>query len=206
MKGLFVRSSTNAEDLSDFSGAGLYTTVPNVKTDESLFRAIRVVWASVWNFEAFEAREVAGIDHLKVYPAVLIQEGMNADAAGVLITVNPFDKRDKASIYINAKRGLGIKVVEGQKIPEQLLYKPDSGAVEVLTRSAEDAMLTFDEKGGVKEVKLETTRAVLTDDVVKRLAKAASAIEKHFKGVPQDIEWLTIGERIYIVQSRPYVE
>src|SRR6185295_17438558 len=27
--GLFARSSTNAEDLPNFSGAGLYTTVPN---------------------------------------------------------------------------------------------------------------------------------------------------------------------------------
>ncbi|MBO0862433.1 MAG: pyruvate, phosphate dikinase, partial [Chloracidobacterium sp.] len=29
-KGVFVRSSTNSEDLPNFSGAGLYTTVPNV--------------------------------------------------------------------------------------------------------------------------------------------------------------------------------
>src|SRR6266851_10169436 len=30
-KGLFVRSSSNSEDLPNFSGAGLYTTVPNVR-------------------------------------------------------------------------------------------------------------------------------------------------------------------------------
>ena len=47
--GLFARSSTNAEDLPNFSGAGLYSTVPNVRSDDQLMEAIKTVWASVWN-------------------------------------------------------------------------------------------------------------------------------------------------------------
>src|SRR5204862_6441018 len=35
-KGLFARSSTNSEDLPNFNGAGLYTTMPNLKTDDQL--------------------------------------------------------------------------------------------------------------------------------------------------------------------------
>jgi hypothetical protein len=31
-------------------------------------------------------------------------------------------------------------------------------------------------------------------------------IERAFGGGDQDIEWITIGNQIYIVQSRPYVE
>ena len=57
-----------------------------------------------------EARESAGLNHAAVYPAVLIQEGMDADAAGVLVTTNPFDREDGAGVYINAKRGLGIGI------------------------------------------------------------------------------------------------
>src|SRR5262249_39274998 len=45
---LFVRSSTNAEDLVGFNGAGLYDTVGNVTTIEGLEHAIKKVWASVW--------------------------------------------------------------------------------------------------------------------------------------------------------------
>ena len=56
-----------------FSGAGLYTTVPNVKDARQLIEAIKTVWASLWNFEAYEARERAVIDHSKVYMAVLLQ-------------------------------------------------------------------------------------------------------------------------------------
>lgn len=205
-KGVFVRSSTNSEDLPNFSGAGLYTTVPNVRDDQSLLEAIKTVWASLWNYEAYEARESFGINHSAVYPAVLIQEGMNAETAGVLITTNIFDREDRASVYINAKRGLGIRVVEGRRVPEQLIFNPKTQAVRVLTRSGDDSMLTFDERGGVREVGIEAERAVLTDAVVKRLARTALQIERVFGGQDQDIEWLTIGNRIFIVQSRPYVE
>jgi rifampicin phosphotransferase len=204
--GVFVRSSTNAEDLPNFSGAGLYTTVPNVRDEAALLEAIKTVWASLWNFAAYEARESAGINHSAVYAAVLIQVGVKAEAAGVLITTNPFDKRDRASVYVNAQRGLGIRVVEGRRVPEQLLYQPKSQSVKVLTRSDDDTMLTFDERGGVREFKIETARAVLTDAVVKRLARAALQIQRVFRGAPQDIEWVTVGTQIFIVQSRPYVE
>jgi hypothetical protein len=205
-KGVFVRSSTNSEDLPNFSGAGLYTTVPNVRDDAALVEAIKTVWASLWNYEAYEARESFGINHSAVYPAVLIQEGVNAEAAGVLITTNPFDKEDRGSVYINAKRGLGIRVVEGHRTPEQLIFNPRTGAARVLTRSGDDTMLTFDERGGVREINIDTERRVLTDAVARRLARAALQIERAFGGRDQDIEWITIGNQIYIVQSRPFVE
>jgi hypothetical protein len=205
-KGLFVRSSTNAEDLPDFSGAGLYTTVPNVKTDEQLMEAIKTVWASVWNYEAYEARESFGMNHFGVYPAVLIQEGIEADSAGVAITTDPFDRAARGSVYINAKRGLGIKVVEGRRVSEQVLYRPGSNSIQVLTRSDEDTMLGFDERGGVKEVRIEERRAVLTDAMVRRLSATALRIKRLFGGRDQDIEWLFKAGRLYIVQSRPYIE
>ena len=205
-KGLFVRSSSNVEDLPNFSGAGLYDTVPNVKDEEKLLEAVKTVWASLWNFAAYEARERAGIDHTLSYMGVLIQEGVNADSAGVMITADPFDADNRGAIYISAKRGLGIKVVEGKRIPEQLIYLPRANSVKVLTRSAEDSLLTFDEQGGVREVPIEGGRAVLTDDMVRRLARAASRIKGVFRGREQDIEWVYMRGQLYIVQSRPFVQ
>ena len=205
-KGLFVRSSSNVEDLPNFSGAGLHDTVPNVKGDEQLIEAIKTVWASLWNFDAYEARERAGIDHSKSFMAVLVQEGINADSAGVMITTDPFDSDDRGGIYISAKRGLGIKVVEGKKVAEQIIYVPRANSVKVLTRSDEDSLLTFDEHGGVKEIPISGDRAVLTDDVVRRLAHAASLIKNIFGGKEQDIEWVYMSGQVYIVQSRPYIQ
>lgn len=204
-KGLFVRSSSNSEDLPNFSGAGLYTTVPNVRGDQELIDAIRKVWASLWNFEAYEARERAGVDHSKIYMAVLLQEGINSESSGVMISTDPFDPENRAAIYISAKRGLGIKVVEGQRIAEQILFRPRTNAIQVLTRSAEDSLLTFDEKGGVKEVPITGDRVVLTDEVIRRLVRAATAIKRVFGNREQDIEWAYMKGQIYIVQSRPFV-
>jgi hypothetical protein len=204
-KGLFVRSSTNSEDLPNFNGAGLYTTIPNVKGNKELIEAIKAVWASVWNFEAYEARERAGIIHTKVFMAVLIQEGINSESSGVMITTDPFNRDDQDAIYISAKRGLGIKVVEGKKIAEQIIFRPKADAVQVLTRSEEDSLLTFDERGGVREIPITGERAVLKDEVVRNLVRAAQEVERLFSGRPQDIEWAYMRGQIYILQSRPFI-
>ncbi len=202
---VFARSSTNSEDLPGFNGAGLYTSVPNVTDNESLSAAIKTVWGSVWNDAAFEAREAAGIDHRSVMASVLIQRGMDATTSGVMITENPFEPAELGAIFINAKRGLGIRVVEGRKVAEQLLYRSDPESTQLLTRSADDTMLSFDANGGVREVQIEAGRLVLTDEKARRLARAGQEIEDYFGGKAQDIEWLFIDKALYIVQSRPYI-
>ena len=204
-KGLFVRSSSNTEDLPKFSGAGLYTTVPNVRDEGQLIEAIKTVWASLWNFEAYEARERAVIDHSKVFMAVLLQEGINSESSGVMITADPFDRENTGAVYISAKRGLGIKVVEGKRVAEQIIFRQRANAIQVLTRSDEDSLLTFDANGGVKEVAITGERVVLTDDVIKRLVNAGTAIKRVFGTRDQDIEWAYMKGQIYIVQSRPYI-
>jgi phosphoenolpyruvate synthase/pyruvate phosphate dikinase len=137
--------------------------------------------------------------------AVLIQEGINSESSGVMITTDPYDPENRGAMYISAKRGLGMKVVEGKKVAEQLLYAPKSNAVQVLTRSGEDSLLTFDENGGVKEVPIMGDRAVLTDEIVRRLAHAGTTIKRIFGQKDQDIEWAYMRGQIYIVQSRPYI-
>ena len=204
-RGVFARSSTNSEDLPNFNGAGLYTSVPNARTDDQLIEAIKTVWASVWNFEAYEARERAGVPHTEIYMAVLIQEGINSESSGVMITADPYNRENKDAIYISAKRGLGIRVVEGQRIAEQVVFRPRAGAVQVLTRSEEDSLLTFDEQGGVKEIPISGERVVLSDAVIRRLAAAAINIKRVFSGKDQDIEWAYMKGQIYIVQSRPFI-
>ena len=204
-QGLFVRSSSNSEDLPNFSGAGLYTTVPNARGPEQIIEGIKKVWASLWNFEAYEARERAGVDHMKIFMAVLIQQGINSESSGVMITTDPFDKDNKGAIYISAKRGLGSKVVEGPKVAEQVIYNPRANAMQVLTRSAEDSLLTFDAQGGLKEVPMTGERKVLTDDVIQRLVQAAVAIKRVFGNREQDIEWAYMKGQLYIVQSRPFI-
>jgi len=204
--GVFVRSSSNSEDLPGFSGAGLYTTVPNVKSGDALELAVKKVWASVFNAEAWEARGAAGFGAESVLMGVFVQTAIDATSAGVMITRDPFDAGHPHVTYISAKRGIGIRVVEGRRVAEQLMYSSWSKAIQVLSRSAEDSALQLDKDGGVKEVPLEAGRSVLTDELVVRLANVGAAVKRGFGGVDQDIEWATVGERIVLLQARPYVE
>ncbi len=202
--GVFVRSSSSSEDLPGFSGAGLYTTVPNVKGEAALQNAVRKVWASVFNFEAWEARRAAGIAQDAVAMAVLVQKAVDSEASGVMVTRDPLGNTPH-SVFIAAKRGIGIRVVEGRRVAEQVLYSRRSKAVQVLSRSAEDTELRLAPGGGVQEVAV-AQRQVLSDALVQRLADAAAAIEKQFGGRTQDIEWAVAGDQVLILQSRPFVQ
>ena len=206
--GVFVRSSTNAEDLPGFSGAGLYDTVPNARGAEAVALAVKKVWASVWNLAAYEERELYRIDHGQVYGAVLVQIGISATAAGVLVTCHPTDPLDKHTVTINAKSGLGLRVVDGKKLPEILLYNTFQKSLRIVSRSDEDTMLVFQpDGGGVREVPSpKKGDPILTNARVVRLADAALKIRGIFpKDRPLDIEWVLRGEDIFIVQSRPYM-
>jgi len=204
-QGVFVRSSSSSEDLPHFSGAGLYTTIPNVRSAADLTAAVRKVWASVYNFEAWEARQAAGIDDQQVVMSVLVQQAVDSTASGVMITRDPFDASRRHMSYIAAKRGIGIRVVEGRRVAEQILYSSRSQAVQVLNRSADDVALQLDARGGVKEVPTQAGRAVLDDALVQRLARVGTGIKQRFGGREQDIEWAVQDGRIIILQARPYV-
>ncbi len=204
--GVFVRSSSNSEDLPGFSGAGLYTTVPNVTRAAAVAAAVQTVWASVYNFEAYEARAAAGLGQDAVSMAVLVQLAVPSDTSGVMITRDPFDAARRHITYISAKRGLGIRVVEGKRQAEQVMYSNWSKAVQVLSRSAEDTQLVAKAGGGVREIPITGSRQVLTDALIARLAKVGASTKQALGGVDQDIEWAVVGDEVLMLQSRPYVD
>ncbi len=102
-----IRSSTNAEDLDGFTGAGLYTseTFDPADAKKSLAKAVRKVWASLWNLRAFEERTWRGIDHGAVAMALLVHRGFpTEDSNGVALTNNLFDPLQPA-FYVNVQKG-----------------------------------------------------------------------------------------------------
>jgi hypothetical protein len=204
--GVFVRSSTNSEDLPGFNGAGLYDTVPNVIGKAPLGEALKTVWASVWTSRAVEEREAFGIDHKQVYAGVLVQIGVNATAAGVLVSANLFDTTDDNGFTINAKWGLGMKVVEGQKVPEQIIFDADNDGTKIISRSDDPSMLIFDPQGGITEVPAPEGQVILTEERAKRLVSQVRKFMPLFQKVlPLDCEWVLEGETMWIVQARPFV-
>jgi len=214
-RGVFVRSSTNAEDLPGFNGAGLYDSVPNVIGRKALGDALKQVWASVWTLRAVDEREAFGIDHRQVFGAVLVQVGVDATAAGVLVTKNLWDPHDDHGFTINAKFGLGMRVVEGQKVPEQIIFDPTNDGTKILSRSDDPVMLKFDANGGIVAVPVPPGEGViLTEPRAKALSTQVESIIPlftHGSISPQalDVEWVMEGKgdqtQFWIVQARPFV-
>ena len=204
---VFVRSSSNAEDLPGFSGAGLFTTGPNVTSDATLLLAIKTVWLSTLNWQAQEVLRRHGFAHQQLAMAVFVQKAVASQSSGVMVTRDPFDANHRNASYISAKRGLGIRVVEGKKIAEQVLFDRRSGAIQLLSLSADDKSLVFDHGGGVKEVDTPLGEAVLSEALVHRLDATGVQLKKLFDGKDQDVEWAT-DERgqLVILQSRPFAE
>ena len=137
--------------------------------------------------------------------SVLVQKAVDSTASGVMITRDPFDASRRHMSYIAAKRGIGIRVVEGQRVAEQILYSSRSKAVQVLNRSQDDVALQLDANGGVREIAIAAGRAVLSDALVQRLARAGASIKQRFGGKEQDIEWAVQGDQIIILQARPFI-
>ncbi|MEZ4367378.1 MAG: PEP/pyruvate-binding domain-containing protein [Kofleriaceae bacterium] len=204
-RGVFVRSSTNAEDLPGFNGAGLYDTVANVVGKDAIGEAIKTVWASLWNLRAVEERTAFGIDHRQVFAGVMIQVGVKATAAGVLVSTNLWDRSDLDGFTINAKWGLGMRVVEGQKVPEQIIFDATNDGTKIISRSDDPVMLVFDEHGGLREVPSPGGGVILSEERAKRLVTAVRRFMPLFRAKVLDVEWVLEGERFWIVQARPYV-
>jgi hypothetical protein len=103
------RSSTNAEDLGNFNGAGLYESKAGDVNDPSdpIDEAMKAVWASTWNYRAYEEREYYGIDHLNIGMALLVHPSFtDEEANGVAITSNIYDLSGlEPGFYVNVQVG-----------------------------------------------------------------------------------------------------
>ena len=210
-RSVFVRSSSNSEDLPNFSGAGLYSSVANVKKEDDLIEAVKKVWASLWKFEAYEARVRNYVSQTDVYMSAMVQLSVNMDRGGVMISKDPFDDENKNAVYISTVCGHNSKIPDNNGIPEQVLFNPKSNSVILMTISQQQNSLVFDTEGGLIEKADQCanpqSKRILTDLQTRNLAKIALNIRRVFGGKKeQDIEWGIMNGRIYVVQARPYIE
>ncbi len=135
-----VRSSATAEDLPDASFAGQQDTYLNLRGAEAVLEAVKRCWASLWTARAIGYRLKNGIDQESIALAVVVQELVPADAAGVLFTANPLNGR-RDQLVINAAWGLGEAVVSGTVTPDTMTVDRHSGRM-IDRRIAEKRVMT----------------------------------------------------------------
>lgn len=197
------RSSTNAEDIAGFNGAGLYDSYTGIVNDpkKTIDKAIKKVWASLWNFRAFEEREYFKIDHKTTAMGVLAHRSYPSESAnGVVITENIYNPQISA-ITINVQVDeISVVSPENNYMPDQILFYTYSG----------EGIIEYINHSNVPGMEGKT---VLTVDELKELKEYCLAIHYHycklnFECKPMDIEFkvdVVDGKRkIYIKQARLY--
>src|SRR5436305_2433831 len=198
-----VRSSATAEDLPELSFAGQQDTYLNMRGEAMVLDAIKRCWASLWTARAIGYRARSGIAHEEVSLAVVVQELVLADAAGILFTANPLTgERDQ--VMINAAWGLGEVIVSGQVTPDTVVVDRASGMITAQQISVKEVMTVRTPEGTSEEpVPVgKRTSAVLTAVQAAQLARIGVRIEELY-GQPMDIEWARHHNQFFIVQARP---
>ncbi len=198
------RSSTNNEDLPGFNGAGLYDSYTHRPDEGSLHKTVRQVWASLWNFRAFEERDFYRIDHFGAAMAVLLIPNTDDEQAnGVAVSKNLIDPNWRG-YYVNVQKGEELVTNPGQTvIPEEFLIASLMG-------------LTRYEIQHVSYSSLQATRtSLLSTAQAWDLADRLSAIQNRFRSLynawsdpdfAMEVEFkITQAGKLYIKQARPWV-
>jgi rifampicin phosphotransferase len=200
--GYAVRSSATAEDLPSASFAGQQDTYLNVVGPTAIIQHLSRCWGSLFTERAVTYRLRGGFDHRQVSMAVVIQQMVFPQAAGVLFTADPVSGNRKVA-SAEASFGLGEALVSGRVNPD--VYKVRGGEIVERTIAAKQVAIHPLPAGGTREQEIGRRRRqqpALTDAQVVKLDRLGRRIEAHF-GCPQDIEWCLVDDDFHVVQSRP---
>ncbi|KUJ56677.1 PEP/pyruvate-binding domain-containing protein [Chryseobacterium aquaticum] len=208
-KNFRFRSSTNAEDMEGFNGAGLYDSKSAIlgDTEKTVEKAILDVWSSFWNFRAFQERDLFGINHESCAMGVLVHRSFPDEKAnGVLVTKNMYrDKYD--GVTVNVQLG------------EESVVKPESGVT-----CDEFYCHNFNGFGSFvvdyrSTSSLNNGKPILTETEIKKLFNISPTLERRLNQLwqkrkmskayyPLDIEFKYLGDdkKLYIKQARAYMD
>ncbi len=198
-----VRSSATAEDLPEASFAGQQDTYLNVGGEQPLLKAVQSCWGSLWTARAvaYRARQKTAAEGLAM--AVVVQQMVMAEAAGVLLRPTP--SAAPATKSSSMRPGGWVSPWwEARSRRTTWSWKRPDGKIKELT-VAEKATMTAVAADGTRQVALCDERRnarVLDNEEVTRLAAIGRQIELHY-GSPQDIEWAVRGGQFAVLQARP---
>ena len=217
------RSSSNVEDAIEFNGAGLYDSTSVCVQDDldgdddgpslcdserekerRIERGLRQVWASLWNFRAYEERAFYGLDQTQTAMGILVNPSFVAEEAnGVAFTGNPSNGLDRRYV-ITAQAG------------EESVVSPDPGVV------AEKNLLEITSDGRVARIIRATSSnlvpmgdVVLSDERLRELGALLGQIDRQLpvalgtyerRDILFDVEFkVTSDARLVPKQVRPFL-
>jgi hypothetical protein len=207
--GVFVRSDTNAEDLPEFTGAGLNLTVANQVGRQNILQAIKDVWASPFTERAYDWRSRVLRPGDPVYPSVVLLRTVPSDKSGVIGTVN-LETGDTNDITVNVSEGISA-VVDGG-VAESLLLKPN-GEVRLLAQARGTYRKVALPGGGLENRPTSGSDFVLSPDEIRQVREMVAEVKARYpvaksstgEPLPWDIEFGFEKGQLRLFQIRPLV-
>ncbi len=173
-----VRSSATVEDAAGMSFAGQFESILNVHGADALLDAIKTCWLSLFSERALVYLARQRVPAEKVRMAVLVQEMVEAEHAGVVFTADPLTGATDRFV-VEYVSGLGEGLVQGTIQPGRAVIEKRTGRV---LASPENELLS--------------------SATLESLCDLARRTERLFSA-PQDIEWAQRDGAMFLLQSRP---
>ena len=195
------RSSTNNEDLPGFSGAGLYDSFTHKADEGKLSKTIQQVFASLWNFRAFEERDFYRIDHKLAAMGVLLHPNYEGEKANGVAVTDDILYETYGNYYVNTQVG------------EDLVTNPNAES------SPEEILLAWFEKDGHEVVRrsseVSRDELILGEPYLKELRAGLTIIHEGFRELyghskqdrfAMEIEYKVTSDGDFVIkQARPWV-
>ena len=198
-----VRSSAVDEDGRDNSFAGQHDTFLNVKGEDAVAKAIVRCWSSLDGDVAMDYRRQSGIAVDNAVMAVVVQQMVPADIAGVAFSANPISG-NLGQVVINSSWGLGESIVSGTVTPDTYTINK-SDKILVSAQIANKAKMTIPKGDGTEEVavpRIMRKQPSMSDEQALDVARLTTSLEKA-EGHPVDIELAFFKDKLFLLQCRP---
>ena len=197
-----VRSSAIDEDSAEFSFAGQFESYLFV-TKTQLAANIKKVWESAFSQRVIEYRKNNHIN-AKVGIAIIIQEMIDADVAGVAFGLNPVTGNRKEKV-ISAVYGVGEGLVSGDLNADTFIAKEDGSIEEQIITKTHQFSLNKSGSGGVEKSEVEKEKQDKPTLSKLNLSELDAVLHHLFNLYHsyQDIEFAYKNNKLFILQARP---
>jgi hypothetical protein len=205
------RSSSNAEDMAGFSGAGLYDSKTGIigDTAKPIDKAIKEVWASAWSEPAYTEREYFNINQHSMMMGVLVHRSFPDEIAnGVAITKNIY-RKDFPGFTINVQQGEVSVVSPPDKVTCEQFICMRASEIDPLNPNITADYITHSSiTNGAKVLSMQQVKLLHEQlELIKQYFyyRQSSTIIEEYNNFGLDLEFkFEKNGRLYIKQVRPY--
>ena len=189
-----VRSSALVEDRVGSSFAGQFESYLGLEDETEFETAVRSCWAALWSTRALRYMATHHLNPADTAMAILVQPLVAARVSG-----GGLSQTSAGDMVINATRGLGASLAQGEVVPERIVLTREGALREVAQGRQYHYMGCA--HGARRAARLFATEACLSTAQALELGGLLRRVER-LMGMPVEIEWALDETGFKLLQAR----